>query len=640
MAIAFTVLVVAGILYLHFADLNWLKPRIELAVNQATGRELQLNGTFDLDIVPSPTIVLEDVRLSNAEWGSRPTLVTIGHFSVRLGFWSLVSGPLLAENLSVRDVDLLLETNEHNQANWEMGGPGEPESDMLSDSASGAGGGTPVIIESAELRNITLTYRAPGSEPLVVSLASLDISTDERHYNVLEGEGEVLSLPLRLAGKLGSTRSMAIGTGVDVNLDADLGILELSVDGSIEGGTDNMAELSVSANGSSLAALQPGLPDIPFSAVMAGSVARDHLVLDRIESSVGESDVTGSLDISMGDKIVVTGQFESRHLDLTPFAGESEEPENPEEHEAKPDATGEMSEEKFVFVEEPLPLEQLEKMEIDVDARVDRFTFDNIVLLDVFNAVNLKDGDLRIRTRYQGSEGGKAVSDIALTTAASTARLDVEINTRDLRVNLLSGDVSDAKLIPPVNVTVDLQGSGASPRGLAASAKGRVLVTQGAGQIQNNLVGAVSGDIVAQLFRALNPFAKDDKFTALDCTIVALDISDGRADIAALYSQGEKLQIIGDGDIDLTTEALNIEFNTKPRKGVGITPDMFITPFVKLVGTLSRPKIGADKKGALLAVATGGIAQVVTAITDRVSGERDRCASLLEEVGDHAPLED
>jgi hypothetical protein len=29
--------------------------------------------------------------------------------------------------------------------------------------------------------------------------------------------------------------------------------------------------------------------------------------------------------------------------------------------------------------------------------------------------------------------------------------------------------------------------------------------------------------------------------------------------------------IVGGGDIDLNTEKLNIEFNTKPRKGVGVS---------------------------------------------------------------------
>jgi hypothetical protein len=212
---------------------------------------------------------------------------------------------------------------------------------------------------------------------------------------------------------------------------------------------------------------------------------------------------------------------------------------------------------------------------------------------------------------------------------------------RDVHLNLLSGGVDDKLLIPPVGVTVDVKSRGASPRALASSTNGRVLITAGQGRIQNNLIGSVSGDIVAQLASALNPFSKEDRYTTLDCAIVALGIDSGKANIDALYSQGEKIKIVGGGDIDLNTEALNIEFNTKPRQGVGVSADMFVTPFVKLVGTLASPAVGVDKKGALLAgatVATGGLALAAKGLADRATGEIDRCAEILAEVGDHPPL--
>lgn len=53
---------------------------------------------------------------------------------------------------------------------------------------------------------------------------------------------------------------------------------------------------------------------------------------------------------------------------------------------------------------------------------------------------------------------------------------------------------------------------------------------------------------------------------------------------------------------DLNTEVLNIEFNTKPRKGVGVSADMFVTPFVKVVGTLASSRIGVDNKARCASV--------------------------------------
>ena len=97
--------------------------------------------------------------------------------------------------------------------------------------------------------------------------------------------------------------------------------------------------------------------------------------------------------------------------------------------------------------------------------------------------------------------------------------------------------------------------------------------------------------------------------------------------------------IVGGGDIDLKTEKLNIEFNTKPRKGVGISADMFVTPFVKLKGTLASPSVGLNKKGTLLAggaaVATGGLSLLLKGVFDRATAEGDQCEKALEKVGQH-----
>jgi uncharacterized protein involved in outer membrane biogenesis len=767
------IVVVAAVLYLSFADLNWLKPRIESAMADATGRELKLGGTFDIDILPAPAIELEDVSLSNAEWGSEPTLAKLGHLSARLGLWSLILPPVRVKELRLRDVDLLLETNEQGEANWAMGGPSEPEPTEQPDTEAEGSGGVPVIVELAELRNIRLRHNAPEAEPFVVALASLDISTDEAQDTVLGGKGEVDGLPLRLAGKLGPVQALASGTDIGIDLKTGLGNVDLDVDGtigdlakpaginlkavasseevaqilehfavdlpltgalhvetvvtSVEPGTQvavdakageiaaavtarqhdgtisfeaavpaldkvgealeiqglpardlavdgrvvmtaqgtqlqgitarlddaelkldgrlgketEAAEFSVKANGPSLATLSTDLPEIPFKAAFTANLAPAHLVLDPIETTFGESDLAGSLEVAMADKTAITGTFKSQRLDLTPFAaggGEEAEKEEKKADKTAPEAKKAKSESKYVFVEDPLPFEELKKTDIDLGADIGRFTLNKIVLLDVSTAVDLKDGNLQLENRFRGPEGGKSVSDIALATAGESAKLDVNVNMRDLRLNLISGDIKDKSLIPPIGVTLDFESKGATPRALASSTKGRVLLTAGAGQIENNLLATVSGDVFAKLFSALNPFSKKESFTTTDCTILALDIHNGLANIAGLYAQGDKVKVVGDGDIDLNTEALNIEFNTKPRKGVGVSADMFVTPFVKLKGTLASPTVGLDKKGALLAAGTGGLSVLAQAAVDRVAGAKDNCAKVLEEVGDHPPI--
>jgi uncharacterized protein involved in outer membrane biogenesis len=767
--ISFTVAVVAAVLYLSFADLNWLKPRIEAAVADATGRQLTLGGDLDLDIVPSPAIVIEDVRLANSAWGSEPTMAQVGHFSARLDLWSLLSPPVRVKAFRLRDVDVLLETNGEDEANWVFGAGTEPEPAEQPESGEAAAARVPVIIEFAEIRNARLRYQAPQAEPVVASLATLDITTDDSGYTVLAGEGEVKELPLRLDGKLGPEQALVSGTDIGVDMSARLGNLSVGVDGTlgdiatpsgidltllassddvrqtledfavklpltgalqvdtrvtsvqtgtrfaidakvgeiaatatathigsavdfeaavpaldrvgealeiqglpaeeltvdglvvvdpqayqIQGvtiglgeaefkldgalgqGTDAATELSLRADGPSLAALSAGLPEIAFKASLSASLTPEQLTFDAIEANFGESDLAGAIEVTMGEKTAIAGKLTSQRLDLTPFAGGGEDGEPEEKAESKQEEDA--AESQYVFTEEPLPFEALQRSDVDFDVDIARLTINKLVLLDMTTAVDLKDGKLRLKNRFAGPQGGTSASDIALTSAGESADLAAKVNMRDLHLNLISGDIEDKSLVPPLGVTVDINSSGGSARALASSANGRVLVTKGQGQIENNLVGAVSGDIFAQLFQALNPLAKDEEFTTLDCLIFGLDITSGKADINGMYVQAEKIKIVGDGDIDLTSEALNIEFNTKPRKGVGVSADMFVTPFVKLTGTLASPSIGLDKKGALLAVGTGGLSVLAEAAADRAAGEKDSCAAVLAEVGDHPPI--
>jgi len=143
------------------------------------------------------------------------------------------------------------------------------------------------------------------------------------------------------------------------------------------------------------------------------------------------------------------------------------------------------------------------------------------------------------------------------------------------------------------------------------------------------------------LFEALNPFAAEEQYTQWNCSVVALDLVDGVGKITGMLLQSEKLMVVGSGEIDLTTEALDIEFNTKPRSGIGVSADMFVTPFVKLSGTLAEPGVGANATGLLLsggaAVLTGGMSFLYRGLFDRATAQADQCERVLEEVS--APAE-
>jgi len=94
-----------------------------------------------------------------------------------------------------------------------------------------------------------------------------------------------------------------------------------------------------------------------------------------------------------------------------------------------------------------------------------------------------------------------------------------------------------------------------------------------------------------------------------------------------------KVTLVAQGKVDLHTEKFNFDFDTRPRKGIGVSPGMFANPFIKVEGTLMSPRLAVGAKGvtsAGVAAATGGLSVIWGGIVDRVKGEADMCKKALE----------
>jgi hypothetical protein len=242
---------------------------------------------------------------------------------------------------------------------------------------------------------------------------------------------------------------------------------------------------------------------------------------------------------------------------------------------------------------------------------------------------------LLAQARANGGYGGSLEGSVGLTSSENNAAtMKVDMKLKDFRAGLLAGgdEVRDEE-VPPVSMTAQITASGASPRQLASGASGSLLLSTGPGKTRRGALSMVGSGVIGQLLSKLNPFAKEDPFTEVDCTVTRVDILDGKAKIAPVLLQTSKVTVTADGTVDLGTEALEFNFNTRPRSGIGVSPGMFTNPFLELRGTLISPRLGAGAKGVAsgaLAVATAGATVVAGGVVDRVKGEADMCKKTLE----------
>ncbi len=678
-------LVVVILLFLWFSELRFLKPKIETAVADATGRELHIQGDFSLKVLPTPTLLIEDVSLASPAWGSEPNMLEAGKAYVEVELKSLISPPIVVHDVELHDVSVLYETNEQEESNWDLASATEetppPEEDSPPQDLS-----LPVEIHAATASNVRLLMRKPGSDDIELLLDKLTISGSKTTAWQAQAEGKLVETPIEIDARVTDNHVDLKAKADDILLDsrydyqqqsvdvdlklstldklgrwlevedlpaedldlkgnvtldgnkivlkdliASLSGLSLQLDGTIDP-NETRADLSVKASGDKLSYLQKELPPLPFNVKADLSATETTIDLKPFDLTVAKNQLNGTAHIENSEQMVIQLDVKSKRLDLSPFMGEED---NNKAATEKKNASKEKTS-RYVFDETPLPLEQLEKLQLEVNADIKHLIVTNTEVNNVLlHANNRKDG-LTVENSFDGLAGGKFDYQFQLKPAAEQTRMDVKLKVSDYKVRLLSGQEVPAKEIPVTALDANLHAVGSTPRALAASLDGRVVATQGPGRVSNDLIEKFSGDILAQLFSALNPFAKDEKFTNWECSVFAIDFDSGEGDVSGFLLQSEKLMVVGGGEIDLNTEKLQFEFNTKPRKGVGVSADMFVTPFVKLTGTLKEPAVGLNEKGLLLsggaAILTGGMSFLYTGLVDRATAESDHCQKALQSV--------
>jgi len=290
--------------------------------------------------------------------------------------------------------------------------------------------------------------------------------------------------------------------------------------------------------------------------------------------------------------------------------------------------------------DEPFDLALLQKADADVVVHIDEIVLLTNRLHDVSVDLLLEDGRLEIeRMEAVGLDQGSASGNLVLEPIGDQHRLRAQLKMLQIRLDL-PGTAVDPNDQPPVDIDIDIEARGATPHGLASSSNGSVQVVIGKGMMDNQALDFVSADILLTLMTAFNPFAKEEAATELQCAVVQVTLENGLARLEPMAFQSDKMTMLGNGRIDFGTEDLDLNWVTKPRKGVGLSASMITNPYIKLGGTLADPAMEVKPMQAVastgVAVATMGLSLVAKGMYDRVTAEKKVCKNALKEIGRRA----
>jgi len=257
----FFVLMAGAFMYLRNADLSVYEDQIEGFLSKTIGHKLDVDGLFELHFGKLTEVTAEQITLANADWQTDPVIASVGHLSVSVDLWSLISGPIIIEKLDIRNVRIRLEKDDKAQANYATGRVRD-ESEPKVEFDRGL-----IAFWNVQVQDVQFAYLDPARRrPLNIELEQLTVSPDENHVLDLDLNGIINEIPVWADGKLGPWQNLLDGHDILADLDLTLGQIRISIDGSV----DNLprlvgTELTLSINGPAIENVTGRLGLPPFA---------------------------------------------------------------------------------------------------------------------------------------------------------------------------------------------------------------------------------------------------------------------------------------------------------------------------------------------------------------------------------------
>ncbi|MFN4278441.1 MAG: AsmA family protein [Ferrovibrio sp.] len=615
------VLIAAVVIAVLTVDVNRFKPEIVAAVENATDRKLDIAQDMKLSLWPLGVSV-KQVSFSNAAWGSRPQMATVGEFTAQVDLFALIGQQVKIDRLVLADVDLLLEKNRQGQANWEFQSaqppaPASTPAQSASDSKVNGISGLPVISD-VSLKNVKLAYRDAQSG------ASNDVNLSE--LSVKQASGGLLATRLaavvdcneiKAEGTLGSLDDlMTQARPWPIKIAITVPGAKANIDGSIARPMEARGlALKIAADIPDLAAVASrfgaAAPAVPVSLQAdLKDPGPQRYSLSGITARLGDSDLAGSGEINLaGARPSVKFDLASKSLDVTKLipndgGGGSAGPGASSASPSPATKSGAKSDGRL-FSSDPLPLDGLNAVDAVLAYKAERFIAPSLDVQGLALNLVLKDGVLQAKPAIQQLAGGSLGGDVTLNGEAKTLVAKLDGKGIVLSDYLQKADITDVvRRGGATDLAVDVTSQGASLRQIMAGLNGKVVIKVGEGELKEEYVRAT----LPRLADAVSILNRATAKTKLHCVVTGLDIKNGVVTPKALLAETGSLTITGDGTVNLGTEQLDLRLIPSSRD-TGLAAAL---PPVRVRGMLLDPSFAPDP--AALAKSVIGTAAGIAAL--------------------------
>lgn len=545
---------------------RFLKSPVESIASSLTGREVSVEGDFQLYFAPLRIKFLaEGLTVSNPSWATRPHLFSARRVDTRIAPLALLFGRWRLYWLDLTDGALDLEWNARRTANsWTFDSEDKAQPLDLP------------TIDRATLRGTTVRYR----DPVLQLLTDLDfasvVSEDARIGEAVRftGNGTLRQTPFTLNGAL-LTPNATVRRGQNkLELEARAANNIIDITGTLPSLADiEGVPLATRARGRNAAELLaiigvviPRTRDYRLSATL---VKQDGLYrFNALKGRFGASDIAGQFTVDMGrPRVHVDATLATKTLDIidvSPFIGYNPDVVAARGVEAAAAQTGAAP--ARLLPNASLRAEGLRAFDADVRYTAARLRSDSIPLSDLSVTVDLDDGLLALSPLKLTMARGRITSDIRIDWRRRPARTryDIRLAATPMSQLLRGFGVAEAGTTGTVAGRIQLTGDGDALHDSLATSSGRMafIIPKGTFWTRNVQLAELDfGTFVQKMFEE-----KLKQPVQINCGLVAFTVRGGAAAADPILIDTTKNVILGRGGFSFATEQMDMGFRADGKK--------------------------------------------------------------------------
>ncbi len=592
---------------------------ISRQVTANTGRDLVIEGEKSLSILPSLSLELNQVSLTNMEGGSQPNMISMERLDIHIPWMALLSGELSIERFVIEEPAILLETDAEGDANWDLIAAAEPapEVEAAPIKATTLPSGFDISLGEVAIRGGSLTYidGQAGTEErldelgLAIELPSL--------YQALQLKGTVRYMGETLNLDIGvTTPAKAInGEIFEVSMLLNTRLLEMAYSGEISNqGEEIKGSLKLAGDSvKDLAAWQNAELDAGADAFNAFEVTGDMLFSDetlRIQQLVARLDaleIKGDSTLVLADIPDISANLDLGMLDLNPYlppstAGEAQAPVDDDV------AGSETPAEPIVWDDTPIDLSALKSVNANITVRSDGLKARDITLGENAFGLVLTGGKMRMSLDKFKAYNGTGNGLVAVNASSVPYAIETNFDLSGIEAEpLLTDSVGFDKLRGAGNLEWNLKTSGRSQKDFVDRLNGTVGFSFKDGAVRGANIAAIARSAQAIATGKLAQVSLDKNFDNAAETDFSemggtLTFSKGVGTNTDLRLASPLIRVKGEGSIDLP--ATNVDYTAQARlvdtiegqaasgksKGIGVP--------IKISGPFHDVKIKPDLSSA------------------------------------------